>query len=149
MPDSGDKQFARKKPCAECPFSRAVTPGTVGGSDPTVYVGQLIGPFLLCCHMDPKYDGKKKGMQPEVAQCAGAAIMRANVGVAPTMPEALHALPADKELVFSSFEELLAHHRRCTIFEAADELRETPPDILLQIEFYKVRPDMVIPVKRK
>lgn len=141
--DSSDPRYSRKKPCQECPFSRAVEPGTVGGSDPTTYVGQLCGPFLLCCHMDPGYS-QTPGDQPGVAHCAGAAIMRANMGLAFLMPPALHALPPNPELVFDKFEELVAHHLQVPIEEAKEILEDRPPEKLLRIELSKIKPHMFI-----
>ena len=99
----------RSTPCGSCPFSRAVKPGTLGGSHPTVFVGQSIGPFVLNCHTADGYEHKRTDCLA-VAQCAGAAIFRANLGVADRLPDAIHKLPADHELVFSSHAELVSHH---------------------------------------
>lgn len=99
----------RQSPCGSCPFSRAVKPGTLGGSHPTVFVGQSIGPFILNCHRAEGYADKQTDVL-NVAQCAGAAIYRANLGVADRLPDEIHALPADHESVFSSHAEFVGHH---------------------------------------
>jgi len=101
----------RKKPCKECPFRKDNTlkGEHPGGAHPFVYVGQSLGPFWLPCHMDKNYNDKKS--DPKVVdQCAGAAIYRANTGLAERMPEQILALPEDKELVFATHEEFLGHY---------------------------------------
>lgn len=138
----------KPQPCAECPFARAVKPGTTGGSDVTRFVGQAIGPFVLNCHMDPIYSDKP-GVRLEERQCCGAAMFRDLIGVAELMPEAFHHLKGDPALVFSSPAELIAHHRGITVAEAEAELRETPPTQLLEIELSKLKPGMVHRVPRK
>ena len=99
----------RKKPCAGCPFSRKCEKGALGGSPIETYLGQIHGPFWLPCHEDPEYAGKESGVN-EVQQCAGAATLRANLGISGIMPPALLSLEPDKEAVFSSLGELVAHH---------------------------------------
>lgn len=120
------------KPCAECPFARATAPGMTGGASPLVYIGQTSGPFLLSCHMDPGYEANRRS--PALLQCAGAAIFRANIGVASKMPKALHALDADHKLVFSTPAELLAHHAKAPLEAAQDILNVLTPDLLLNRE---------------
>jgi hypothetical protein len=124
-----------KTPCKECPFARHTEPGATGGSDPTVYIGQAIGPFLLSCHMDPNYE--KDPRSPHLMQCAGAAMFRSNIGVDVLMPPFLHHLPSNEEKVFSNPAELLSHHLRITLEEADAILAKRPPHELLRIEFEK------------
>lgn len=130
-------------PCKECPFARHVEPGMTGGSNPAVYIGQVIGPFLLSCHMDPDYEKDRRS--PKLRQCAGAAIFRSNVGVDHLMPTFLHHLPSDEEKVFSNPAELLAHHFKVHIEEADAFLVEHPPLQLLEIELSKSGVKQVIP----
>lgn len=146
MTTKPDRQFSRKHPCAECPFSRDVEPGGTGGADPTVYVGQAAGPFWLPCHMDPGY-GKNK-LDTSMMQCAGAAMFRASLGVAPRMPLQLHALEPTGE-AFESPEELIAHHLQISRAEALKMLEETPVEELLKKEFLKLRPEMILHLKKK
>lgn len=113
----------RKHPCTGCPFSPAVTPGETGGSDPLIYVGQANGPFWLPCHNDPHYEGKQSDPKT-VGQCAGAAIFRANIGVAERMPAALVKLPANDQLAFTNEAALVAHHKQISLEEAARQIME-------------------------
>lgn len=102
------------KACPECPFNRKCKPGTLGGSSVETYVGQINGPFTLACHMhcdfsDPNWNELSK--YKNTPQCAGAAIMRSNLGIADRMPAALPRLPADRENVFATMSEFARHHR--------------------------------------
>jgi hypothetical protein len=108
----------KTKPCKECPFARnnTLTGSKPGGADPTVYIGQSMGPFWLPCHMEKEYEGKKTSPD-KVNQCAGAAIYRANVN-APKMPDEMLALHEDKETVFGSHAEFYAHYEGVSIKEA-------------------------------
>ena len=137
--DPGDKRYARKKPCQECPFNKTLPKPFSGGSPPEIYVGQICGPFLLSCHMDPEYNpGPEKKGQPEVMQCAGAAIFRANVGVDKLMPDMLHGLDKDTTMVDATFVEFVARQRGISLEEASEILKKTPPDELLKMEFAKL-----------
>lgn len=98
-----------RKPCSECPFGKQAKVKTLGGSEPEVYIGQILGPFWLPCHEDPKYKGKQSNPN-KVAQCVGASIFRANLGLNRIMPKALDICEADPELSFTSFEEFAKHH---------------------------------------
>lgn len=128
---------SNRKPCAECPFSRAIEPASTGGADPAIYIGQAYGPFLLPCHMDPNY--KKDQRDPGLIQCAGAAAFRANVCRDVLMPKELLRCPPDEDLVFAESAELLAHHKQCTIEEARKLLAAVPPARLLEIEMTKLK----------
>lgn len=118
---------SRKKPCKECPFRRDNTlkGEHPGGAHPFVYVGQSLGPFWLPCHKDKNYDDKNSDPKV-VGQCAGAAIYRANTGSACHMPEQILSLPEDKELVFATHEEFLAHYLKLPLEQvkmSKDDLR--------------------------
>jgi len=124
-----------RKPCKECPFSRAIEPGGTGGSSPAIYIGQAYGPFFLPCHMDSEYTRDKRSV--DLLQCVGAATFRANVGVDVKMPEALLHCPPDTNLVFADAAELLAHHGKVSREEASAFLAVYPPARLLRIELSK------------
>jgi hypothetical protein len=126
-----------RKPCAQCPFSRTVTPGALGGADPTVYVGQSVGAFWLPCHMSPGY-AKNRADHAAHRQCAGAAMYRDLNGLSDQMPATLLALRGDPKLVFSSHAEFLAHHTGSTVAEATEFLRTTPPGVLHRIELARL-----------
>lgn len=126
-----------KSPCKECPFSRTVVPGTLGGSGVEVYIGQAQGPFYLPCHAHTDYadpNWKKDDGKP---QCAGAAIYRSNIGVAKLMPKEIHILPPDKEKVFRAPEEFIMHHQQVPSFIAQMFLQVYPPQMLMMMELSK------------
>ncbi len=126
-----------KKPCKDCPYSKTVKPGALGGSNPDVYVGQGHGPFYLPCHKTCNFDDpnwKTDFESPQ--QCAGAAIYRANIGRDKIMPAMLHKLPKD-DSVFGSPEELLAHHKGISIEAVTEYLKKYTPDMLMTQEFYR------------
>lgn len=103
------------QPCAECPFSKKCGEGALGGSHPTVYVGQIHGPFWLPCHRHCDFKDPNWKSDLSVQQCAGAAIFRANLGLSERMPPFLHKLPPS-DLVFSTVEEFYKHHNvQCSI----------------------------------
>lgn len=108
------------KPCGECPFSKRIPPGELGGSPPEVYVGQIFCGFWLPCHCSPGYVGKATNVN-DVAQCAGAAQFRANIGISDRMPRGLLRLPPGSEAL-GSLAEFYAHHTGCTLAEAEAKL---------------------------
>jgi hypothetical protein len=119
-------------PCKECPFSKDIEPGALGGSPVETYIGQAIGPFILPCHMacdfsDPHW--KQKAIN--TPQCAGAAHFRANIGVAEMLPSQIHKLP-ESEKSFANLAEFVAHHLRTGIDQARVFLRFNPPAALLR-----------------
>lgn len=127
-----------QKPCSDCAFVRTSTPGNLGGSAPEVYVGQSIGPFFIPCHLTYELgDEKLIGKLNCTGGCAGSAIYRANLGVDHMMPEGINKLPADRDLVFSTHAEFVAHHRQITVEEAFDLLGSRPPLQLLKDELNK------------
>jgi hypothetical protein len=98
------------------------------------FVGQAIGNFALPCHMQKSFvDWRKNPMACNA--CAGAAIYRANCGY--SHPDQIPHLPQDHEAVFSSPEELLAHHLGIEKQEAANRLAVKPPRFLLLQELVK------------
>lgn len=100
----------RTKACGSCPFSMTCKPGELGGSPITVYLGQIVGPFVLPCHSQKGYEGNDTPIEAE--QCAGAAVFRANIGVADMMPEMLLSLPALSDPnVFPTLTSFIRHHR--------------------------------------
>lgn len=119
------------KACGGCPFSKQCAPGELGGSPITTYIGQIIGPFFLPCHAAQNYEGNGTKLSPEHAQCAGAAIMRRNLGIADRMPEPLLKLDGEDPNVFETLEEFINHHlpelgtdEVSTLVDAAPSLME-------------------------
>lgn len=118
-----------QKPCSECPFSRSVIPGALGGSDACVYVGQIHGPFFLHCHMCVDHTDPNWKADISTSQCAGAAIFRANLGL---QPAGLLSLPVDTK-VFASAAEFLAHHYKISVEAAISFLTiYTPEDMMMR-----------------
>lgn len=108
------------KACHECPFSREVAPGALGGSHPFKYLGQAIGPFVLPCHMHCNFeDPQWREKSFETPQCFGALTFRANIGVQDFMPKQFPRVPKDTSTVFSSPAEFLAHHAKLSVREAS------------------------------
>jgi hypothetical protein len=87
------------KPCSDCPWTTRALPGWTGGIDPADWLADVHGEAIVCCHVH------------EGAQCAGAAIYRANVYKSPRNLEALR-LPANRLTVFTSPAAFLAHHNK-------------------------------------
>jgi hypothetical protein len=127
-----------KKPCGTCPFNRKVTPGTLGGSPTTMYLGQIHRPFWLPCHNTVDFeDSEWKSDTYSAQQCAGAAIFRANIGVEGLMPPQLHGLGSDHENVFSTSAEFLSHHEETSIEHAKFVLTQMPVQKLMYDEMKK------------
>lgn len=125
-------------PCVACPFRKDIAPGALGGSSPTVYIGQTEAPFVLPCHKACDFDDpdwRRKALD-ETAQCAGAAIYRTHIGVADKMPKEIHTLPANP-LVFSSHAEFLAHHSHLTVSQATTVLESVTPAELAALQMVR------------
>ena len=86
-----------RAPCADCPFARCAIPGWLGGHEPEMWEGRLMGDGDIECHCTTNQ------------QCAGAAVMRANMCKVPKSATAL-TLPSNKKLCFSNPEEFHQHH---------------------------------------
>lgn len=110
-----------ENPCTECAFRRDIVPGLLGGSPPETYIGQLLLPFWIPCHCQKNYRSKAT-VYGQVAECAGAAIMRANLGI--RVPRPMLRLPSNPKLVFATFAEFYAHHKQIPIEEAQKYLTQ-------------------------
>lgn len=87
-----------KKPCIDCPWRRDAIPGWLGSNTAEEWVAVAHGEDRIECHT----------LIP--AECAGAAIYRANV-VKLTRDPTLLRLPADKVAVFASHLEFKKYHK--------------------------------------
>jgi len=98
---SGDEAIPvtsqHRQPCSDCPFARTALAGWLGDSDVADWIQMAHGETRIECHTLAG------------AQCAGAAIYRANVCKRTRDPESL-VLPADRAGVFASADEFRAHH---------------------------------------
>lgn len=100
------------KACSSCPFSNQCPPGQLGGSPVETYIGQAVGPFFLPCHSAKGYKGNNTTLEDGLPQCAGAAILRANIGRDELMPGPLLKLFAGSDShVFDTLEDFVHHHR--------------------------------------
>jgi hypothetical protein len=88
-----------KRPCSDCPWSRGALPGWLGGFTVDEWLAAAHGEEHIDCHT-------LKG-----AQCAGAAIYRANVCKSPRDPAALVCEP-DAAKVFTTPAAFRDHHAR-------------------------------------
>lgn len=86
-----------KAPCSDCPWARRSMAGWLGDTSREEWLGDAHGETRIECHT-------LLG-----AQCAGAAIYRANVCKIPRDP-ALLRLPADRRLVFADRHEFWERH---------------------------------------
>lgn len=122
-----------KTPCPDCPFSKRVKPGALGGSQPEVYIGQTMGPFVIPCHKHIDYrDPQWREKSFETPQCAGAAVFRTHIGRAIYMPKQIHTLPPNPD-VFADAAEFLAHHRQIPLEQARHLLSiRTPDDLFME-----------------
>lgn len=88
-------------PCSDCPFLRTSLPGWLGGSSPEEYRSLAHSDVIIECHA-VKLD------EDQHAECAGAAVYRANV--VKRAPEGAMELVPDKEHVFATPMEFVEHH---------------------------------------
>lgn len=86
-----------KKPCSDCPFARTSLPGWLGGESVDAWMKEAHGNLDIPCHT-------LRG-----AQCAGSAIYRTNV-LKRNVADGVLLLPADRERVFATPMEFMAHH---------------------------------------
>lgn len=85
------------RPCSDCPWSRDALPGWLGHLSAEQWLAEASSDRQIDCHV---WDG---------AQCAGAAIYRANMAKLPRDPDVLR-LPRDPEAVFNHPDEFTQHH---------------------------------------
>ena len=88
-------------PCHDCPFRRNAIAGWLGDSTPEGYIALAHSETIIDCHA-------LVGPREAPLQCAGVAIYRANTLKFP--PRGAIVLPKDKERVFETPMEFLAHH---------------------------------------
>jgi hypothetical protein len=87
-----------RKPCSDCPWARDSLQGWLADLTPEQWIAAAHGETRMECHT-------LLG-----AQCAGAAIYRANVCKS-VRDEATLVLPPDRRRVFAWSTEFLAHHK--------------------------------------
>jgi hypothetical protein len=87
------------RPCSDCPWRRDALPGWLGSMTADEWTAAVHGEASVECHT-------LLG-----AQCAGAAIYRANICKLPRDPRQLR-LPKDRAAVFGRPGEFISHHER-------------------------------------
>jgi hypothetical protein len=92
-------QRQHKKPCSDCPWRRDALPGWLGPFNAQNWARIASTDALIECHV---FVGP---------QCAGAAIIRANMCKLPRDPDVLR-LPADRVKVFSNTREFIDYHQK-------------------------------------
>ena len=97
--DARPAKGQHRRPCSDCPWARTALPGWLADMTPEEWIASAHGETRMECHT-------LLG-----AECAGAAIYRANVCKRVRDPGALQ-LPKDPAAVFATHAEFLAHHRR-------------------------------------
>lgn len=123
-----------RKPCKTCPFRRESTPQELGGSPTHVFVGQAYGPFWIPCHECIDYSDPNWREQYHAAQCAGAAIYRANCHPDIHRPPTILKLEPDTTIVFATPAEFVAHHEHMTLKQADEAIQILKPEFLYQCE---------------
>ena len=87
------------KPCHDCPFARTAINGWLGNNTKEEWSAFVHGETLIPCHALAG------------PQCAGAAILRANICKL-SRDRSLLRLPSDRDRVFSNTREFEAHHAK-------------------------------------
>jgi hypothetical protein len=103
---------ATPNPCDECPWTRTSTRGWLGPHTPEEWLDIAHGESPIACHKTIRRTddyGIGDWANPEMRQCRGASIFRANVYKNPRHPD-LKSGPVDEEHVFTTHAEFLAHH---------------------------------------
>lgn len=97
--------------CSDCPWARTAIPGWLGSNTAEEWLKQAHGEAQIDCHV---LIG---------AQCAGAAIYRANTAKICRSANILR-LPRDREKVFANPMEFMQHHKRRNGSEETEQSTE-------------------------
>lgn len=97
---------ATARPCAECPWRRDSRSGHLGPNTAEEWAELAHGESPIACHMTIESDDQP---WPELRQCAGSAIFRANICKSPRNPEVAVG-QQDTKTVFAWDDEFIAHH---------------------------------------
>jgi len=103
---------ATKRPCSECPWRRESAAGWLGPMGPLDWLRAADGELAIACHKTIKTeDGESVGNwdDPDILQCKGVAVFRANTCKEPRDPEIVTG-PVDREDVFANKQEFYDHH---------------------------------------
>jgi hypothetical protein len=102
----GPLPAALQRPCGDCPWRRAAAIGWLGPYDVYEWAALIQSDEPIACHERIREDESWEGAR----QCAGAAIMRANMGKLPRDREVAVA-KRDTEHVFANVHEFVKYHQ--------------------------------------
>lgn len=106
------------KPCRDCPYRRASTPGWTGDAEPGWFVQAALSdePDPPPCHETVDYtDPDWRSKLDDVGACAGALIFARNCSKAPRDPQRARVndqVQADHDTVFSTPQQFADHHEQ-------------------------------------
>lgn len=116
MPNKSKQQHIT--PCHDCPWRRIAPKGWLGSEQtPEEWIETAHSDATAECHTRAPH------------RCAGLAIYRANVFKSVRDPDEMR-LPADRERVFASPAEFIAHHRSGAKLTSAEVMRMDPKELL-------------------
>lgn len=102
-------------PCDQCPWRRASAPGWLGANTPEGFASAISREVRMPCHTLVDYEREGwEWRQRKAPLCRGALIMMRNTCKLPLDPEikaALKSVEPDRERVFATVQEFIAHHR--------------------------------------
>lgn len=104
------------KPCNDCPFRRASTPGWLGRGSPESFLDCMQRGEPLPCHQtidydnDPDWASDWSVQRGDGKMCAGALVFMANKMQRPR-DRSFPTMPPDEDAVFSNSIEFVRHHR--------------------------------------
>lgn len=105
----------QKEPCKQCPFRRKSMPGWLGANSPEEMVNGIMSEVPLPCHSTIDYrkrDWAEKWFARKIGKlCMGARIFSANCAKKPRPTSLLPVVEQNTELVFTTPQEFVAHHR--------------------------------------
>ncbi len=122
-------------PCKDCPFRRRSLPGWLGHATPQSFIIEISYEHPLPCHPTIDYGDPEwldKWTDQKIGRiCAGSLVMAANMCKRPRDP-AFPRLPSDRETVFASPAEFIAHHEGAAVLSwemdgVSREVRDPSP----------------------
>lgn len=117
MSSTGSEPFhpVLSEPCKQCPFRRTSLPGWLGSDSPEGFVRNVMREVPLPCHSTIDYRDREwhtKWVNRRIGKlCAGSIIFAANCAKKPRPQSLIPVGKPDHELVFSTPQEFIAHHR--------------------------------------
>lgn len=101
---------ATSRPCNECPWRTNALRGWLGPHDAEEWAALIHSDEAIACHKTIPEDSEDPWEDPAIRQCAGAAIMRANLCKLPRDPEVAVG-EVDRDAVFGHTMVFIDYHR--------------------------------------